>query len=138
MIFASYLTGISYFPLERNCQKLQDTARMGQRRGVDGFSYFSLIFSYFYFLNRIIPEFWKLFLPNVEWVSDCCLRPHQRSNLWNISCCEQVTFNEMIMMSNLYLGLHDRGLNPWSTALEASMVTMIPQIRFSISKFHWI
>jgi len=31
MIFVSYLTDFSYFPLERNCRKLLDTVRTGQK-----------------------------------------------------------------------------------------------------------
>jgi len=31
MIFASYLTDFSYFPLQRNCRKFLDTARTSQK-----------------------------------------------------------------------------------------------------------
>ena len=64
MIFFSYLTDFSYLPLERNCRKLVNTVRTDHKwtttvrtdhkwttlkGGVDGFSYFSLIFNYFIF-----------------------------------------------------------------------------------------
>jgi hypothetical protein len=54
MIFVSYLTDNSYFPLQRNCRKLLDTVRTGQKwtiwKGV-----FFIDFQLSYILTRIIP-----------------------------------------------------------------------------------
>jgi hypothetical protein len=35
-----------------------------------------------------------------DWVNDCCLTPNEQFSA--ISCREQVTFDEMIMISTLY------------------------------------
>jgi hypothetical protein len=53
MIFFSFLTDFSYFPLKRNCRKLLDSQNRSKidllKGGVDGVNYFSLIFNYFIF-----------------------------------------------------------------------------------------
>lgn len=52
-LFFSYLTAFSYFPLKNKFRMLQDSSKMEVLvvgLGVHGFSYFSMIFSYFIFL----------------------------------------------------------------------------------------
>ena len=72
MIFFSYLTDFSYFPLEKNCWKLPDTVKTGQwtqseqvnghsqnrsfKRGCRWLQLFFIDFQLFYFLTIIIPE----------------------------------------------------------------------------------
>jgi hypothetical protein len=64
MILFSYLTDFSYFPLERNCQKLLDTVQVKKNgpfeRGCRWFKLFFIDFQLFYFLIRIIPGLIKV------------------------------------------------------------------------------
>ena len=73
--FFSYLTDFSYFPLERNCRKLLNTVRTGQKwtqseqitngpfeRWCRWLQLFFIDFQLFYFLTRIVPKYYQIVL----------------------------------------------------------------------------